>query len=145
MFFAFPRVGFGLLSNLGARVQSVAGFGDDVELGGFGTIRDDPTVVMRVKMAEMPNPAPQSIGLRLRGTSFDRYRQGRWSRTQVTGSDVRRLGDEYILHRPPTAEDERYEIILDPIEEAVLFIPEGTVALQLSPIVRAGRNRYRRR
>jgi len=144
MFFAFPRVGFGLLSNLGARVQSVAGFGNDVELGGFGTIRDDPTVVMRVKMAEMPRSPPQSIGLRLRGTSFDRYRAGRWSRTQIAGKDVRRLQDEYVVHRPPKVDDERYEIILDPMEEAVLFIPEGTVALQVPPAVRAGRNQYRK-
>jgi transglutaminase-like putative cysteine protease len=144
MFFAFPRVGFGLLSNLGARVQSVAGFGDDVELGGFGTIRDDPTVVMRVKMAKMPSPPPQSIGLRLRGTSFDRYREGRWSRTHIAGEDVRRLQDTYVLHRPPKPGDERYEIILDPMEEAVLFIPEGTVALQVPPVVRSGRNRYRK-
>ncbi|MEM7437641.1 MAG: DUF3488 and transglutaminase-like domain-containing protein [Myxococcota bacterium] len=144
MFFAFPRVGFGLLSNLGSRVQSVAGFGDDVELGGFGTIRDDPTVVMRVKMAEMPNPPPRSIGLRLRGTSFDRYREGRWSRTPLQGDDVRRLQDTYVVHRPPEDGDERYEIILDPMEESVLFIPEGTVALQVAPVVRAGRNRYRK-
>lgn len=144
MFFAFPRVGFGLLSNLGAHVQSVAGFGDDVELGGFGTIRDDPTVVMRVKMAEMPAAPPRSIGLRLRGTSFDRYREGRWSRTQVAGEDMPRLQDEYVLHRPPKPGDEQYEIILDPMEEAVLFIPEGTVALQVPPVVRSGRNRYRK-
>ncbi len=144
MFFAFPRVGFGLLSNLGARVQSVAGFGDDVELGGFGTIRDDPTVVMRVKMAGMPSAPPRSIGLRLRGTSFDRYREGRWSRTQVAGEDMRRLQDEYVLHRPPKPGDEQYQIILDPMEEAVLFIPEGTVSLQVPPVVRSGRNRYRK-
>jgi len=144
MFFAFPRVGFGLLSNLGARVQSVAGFGDDVELGGFGTIRDDPTVVMRVKLAEMPEPPPRSIGIRLRGTSFDRYREGRWSRTQISGENVRRLHDEYIIRRPPTRDDERYEIILDPMEEAVVFMPEGTVAIQVPPVVRSGRNRYRK-
>jgi hypothetical protein len=77
MFFAFPRVGFGFLSSFGARTQSVAGFGDDVELGGFGTIRDDPTVVMRVKPKNAPSPPPRSIGLRLRGTSFDRYGEGR--------------------------------------------------------------------
>ncbi len=83
MFFAFPRVGFGVLSNLGSKAQSVAGFGDDVELGGFGTIRDDPTVVMRVRPEERTEPTPRSIGIRLRGTSFDRYEEGRWSRTPI--------------------------------------------------------------
>ncbi len=143
MFFAFPRVGFGFLSSLGARTQSVAGFGDDVELGGFGTIRDDPTVVMRVKPKNRPNPPQQSISVRLRGTSFDRYGEGRWSRTQIAGEELRRLQDQYIVFRPPRPEDQEYEIILDPIEEAVLFLPEGTVALQVPPVMRSGRSRYR--
>ncbi len=143
MFFAFPRVGFGLLSNFGARTTAVAGFGDDVELGGFGTIRDDPTVIMRVKMKDRPEPPPPSIGIRFRGTSFDRYSDGRWSRTQFSGETVRRSQDEYFLFRPPKESDQEYEIILDPMDEAVLFIPEGTVALQVPPQVRAGRTRYR--
>ena len=144
MFFAFPRVGFGVLSNFGARTQSVAGFGDDVELGGFGTIRDDPTVVMRIRPQNPPDPPQRSISIRLRGTSFDRYNEGRWSRTQVAGVELRRLQDLYILFRPPEPEDEEYEIILDPMDEAVLFLPEGAAALQVPPRVRAGRNRYRR-
>ena len=144
MFLAFPRSGFGYLSNLGARTESVAGFGDDVELGGFGRIRDDPTVVMRVKPKNRPNPPEQSIAVRLRGTSFDRYSEGRWSRTPATGAQVKHLQDMYIVFRTPEPEHEEYEIILDPMEEAVLFLPEGTVALQVPPTVRAGRDRYRR-
>jgi len=143
MFFAFPRVGFGFLSNLGARTTTVAGFGDDVELGGFGTIRDDPTVVMRVKVGGRPEPPPRSIGIRLRGTSFDRYQGGRWSRSQFEDDRVRHIEDLYILLRPPKPSDREYEIILDPMEEAVLFIPEGTVAMRVPPTVRAGRTRYR--
>lgn len=144
MFFAFPRVGFGYLSGLGARTQAVAGFGDDVELGGFGTIRDDPTIVMRIKPKERTSPPPRSLDLRLRGTSFDRYSRGRWSRTPIAGEELRRLQDEYIVFRPQEAEDQEYEIILDPMDEAVLFLPEGTVALQVPPMIRAGRHQYRR-
>jgi len=144
MFFAFPRVGFGVLSNLGTRTQSVAGFGNDVELGGFGTIRDDPTVVMRVRPKNRSEQQPTSLNLRLRGTSFDRYREGRWSRTQVASVEMRRLQDEYIIFRPQKLGDQEYEIILDPLEEAVLFLPQGTVALQVPPTIRRGRNRYRR-
>ena len=143
MFFAFPRVGFGFLSGLGAKTTAVAGFGDDVELGGFGTIRDDPTVVMRVKVEDPPDPPPPSIGVRLRGTSFDRYSEGRWFRSQFSGEEVRRFEDLYVLLRPPKPADQEYEIILDPMDESVLFIPEGTVAMHVPPTVRAGRNRYR--
>ncbi len=143
LFFAFPRVGMGYLSNLGAPTRSIAGFGDDVELGGFGTIRDDPTVVMRVKPKTRTDPPQQSIAIRLRGTSFDRYSEGRWSRTRTTGAVLNRLQDEYIVFRPPRPEDQEYEITLDPMEEPVLFLPEGTVALRVPPTVRAGRDRYR--
>lgn len=143
MFFAFPRVGLGFLSSLGVRTQAVAGFGDDVELGGFGTIRDDPTVIMRVKPKERSTPPPRSLDLRLRGTSFDRYTEGRWSRTQAVGEDLARLQDEYIVFRSRKPKDKEYEIILDPMEEAVVFLPTGTVALQVPPVVRSGRNRYR--
>jgi hypothetical protein len=143
MFFAFPRVGFGFLSSLGVRTQAVAGFGDDVELGGFGTIRDDPTVVMRVKMSHQPDPPPASIGLRLRGTSFDSYSEGRWSRSHFQGAELSRLQSQYIVFRPAKEGDQEYEIILDPMEEAVLFLPEGTVALQVPPNIRSGQPRYR--
>ncbi|MGB5694621.1 MAG: DUF3488 and transglutaminase-like domain-containing protein [Polyangiales bacterium] len=143
MFFAFPRVGFGFLSGLGARTQSVAGFGDDVELGGFGTIRDDPTVVMRIKPKKRPDPPLPSLGLRLRGTSFDRYSEGRWSRTQVSSVELKRRQDEYVVLRPARPGDREYQIILDPMEEAVLFLPEGTVSLQVPPLIRSGRNQYR--
>jgi hypothetical protein len=144
MFLAFPRAGFGLLSNLGARTESVAGFGDDVELGGFGRIRDDPTVVMRVKPKNRTNPPEQSIPVRLRGTSFDRYNESRWSRTPAAAAQLEHLGDLYLVFHTPEPEHQEYEIILDPMEEAVLFLPEGTVALQVPPTVRAGRDRYRR-
>ena len=143
LFFAFPRVGFGFLSSLGSRAQNVAGFGPDVALGGFGTIRDDPTVVMRVKIPRMQFPPRRSIPLRLRGTSFDRYREGRWSRSQLDADEVRRTRNHYHLLRRPTAQDRKYEIILDPMEEGVIFLPEGSVALRLPPIVRSGRERYR--
>ncbi len=144
MFLAFPRTGFGYLSNLGARTESVAGFGDDVELGGFGRIRDDPTVVMRIKPKNGPEPREQSIAVRLRGTSFDRYGEGRWWRTPATSAKLRHIRGMYVVFGTPEPGHQEYEIILDPMEEAVLFLPEGTVALQVPPTVRGGRNRYRR-
>jgi transglutaminase-like putative cysteine protease len=144
MFFAFPRVGFGFLSSLGTKQMAVAGFGDDVELGGFGTIRDDPTVVMRVKTSELPSPPPRSIPIRLRGTSFDSYHEGRWSRTHAAGDEVRRAGEDYLLARRPSSDDASYEIILDPMEEAVLFLPPGTVSVRIAPTIRAGRRVHRK-
>jgi hypothetical protein len=151
MFFAFPRVGFGFLSSLGAKQMAVAGFGDDVELGGFGTIRDDPTVVMRVKPSTLPSPPPPSIPIRLRGTSFDSYSEGRWSRTHARGRELDMVGEDYVLNlrtpqkskikifRPKAPGDEELQVILDPMEDAVLFLPEGTVSFRIAPMIRAGK------
>jgi transglutaminase-like putative cysteine protease len=143
LFVAFPRVGVGMLSNLSSRSQSAAGFGPDVQLGGFGTIRDDPTVVMRVKLPASPKSLPVSLPLRLRGTSFDSYRDGRWTRTPASGGELRRRRDQYEISRFPNEEDFVYQILLDPMDEPVIFLPEGTVSLQLPAIVRSGRERHR--
>ena len=141
-FFMFPRVGFGFFSGFGARTEQIAGFGDDIELGGFGTIKDDPTVVMRLKPSEMPDPAPRSISVRLRGTSFDRYQDGRWTRSRTYSAEVPRSGDEYAIFRARKAGDWSYSIMLDPIDEPVLFLPEGTISLTMPPRVQSGRERY---
>ena len=53
-FLLFPRVGMGFLSLGDGNPSTVVGFGGDVQLGGFGVIRDDPTVVMRVTPMPMP-------------------------------------------------------------------------------------------
>ncbi len=143
LFFAFPRVGVGMLSNLSTRSQSAAGFGPDVQLGGFGTIRDDPTVVMRVRPPALAKSAPHSIALRLRGTSFDSYQGGRWTRTTASGAELRRRRDKYEIARFPNDEDLVFQILLDPMDEPVIFLPEGAVALQLPAIVRSGRDRHR--
>ena len=49
LFAAFPRVGRGFLTFSAGEGQRVSGFGRNVELGDFGTIRQDATVVMRVR------------------------------------------------------------------------------------------------
>lgn len=141
-FFMFPRVGFGYFSGFGARTERIAGFGDDIQLGGFGTIRDDPTVIVRLKPSEMPDPPPRSISIRLRGTSFDLYEKGRWTRSRTYSVEVPRSGDEYPIFRPRKAGDWSYTVILDPIDESVLFLPEGTVSITIPPRVQSGRERY---
>ena len=74
LFVAFPRVGLGFIGRSSQRGQHVAGFGNDVELGGFGVIRDDPTVVVRVSAGRAARArSSRTKALRLRGTAFDHY------------------------------------------------------------------------
>jgi transglutaminase-like putative cysteine protease len=78
VFFLFPRVGLGLFFASGREGQSVAGFSSRVELGHFGTIKDNPRVIARVELPD--RSGPPEVPLRLRGISFDHYDGRMWSR-----------------------------------------------------------------
>lgn len=145
IFVVVPRVGKGFLSFQREGGQRVAGFGNEVELGGFGVIRDDPTVVVRVTPATI-NEKAQRLSLRLRGTSFDHYDGKRWTRSQVQSERLRSPNqDLFPLSRlPQLGRDEAFQIVLEHLEEPVVFVPEGTVALQVPPRVERG-ERYQRK
>ena len=81
----FPRNWTGLrLNNTGA---VMAGFGDEVSLGEFGTrIGSNPEVVLRV---EFPDGPPRDVGsLHWRGRSYDFFDGVRWSRTRRVNAIV---------------------------------------------------------
>jgi transglutaminase-like putative cysteine protease len=140
IFVTIPRVGQGFLSFERGTGQRVAGFGNEIELGGFGVIRDDPTVVLRVlPLPRVDEKAPR-ISLRLRGTSFDNYDGKRWTRAPSLATRLERVAATlYPLRREPTASDRELKIILDHLDEAVVFLPEGTVALSVPPRLVNGR------
>ncbi|NOY90142.1 MAG: DUF3488 domain-containing protein [Deltaproteobacteria bacterium] len=138
-FLAFPRVGMGFLSFGHGPGRQVAGFGRNVQLGGFGAIRDDPTVVLRVKVPGLPSPPPERLGLRMRGTSFDHYEDGEWTRSHGTTATIRERHGFFPLSRlPQSATERRLQIILDPLDEPVIFLPEGTIGISTPPRVLAG-------
>lgn len=143
-FLLFPRVGMGFLSFGPTGGRAVAGFGRNVELGRFGVIRDDPTVVLRVTVPDVGDPPPAELGLRLRGTSFDHYEAGSWTRSAGGGRPVRpHFGFYDVNGWPRSAADRQLTIILDPIDEPVIFLPEGTVGLTIPPRVQGGREMER--
>ena len=83
IFFLFPRLGLGFFNAKTRNGQSVSGFGGDIELGHFGTIRDNMAVVMRVELPDEP-PSP-SRTLRIRGISFDTYDGRGWRKNDKGG------------------------------------------------------------
>jgi transglutaminase-like putative cysteine protease len=142
LFLAFPRVGLGLFSFGYSARQRTAGFGGQVDLGEFGAIREDPTVVLRVRIAsEQLWLRPES--LRLRGTSFDHYDGRRWERTNTELLPVEHVGKTYHVQRWPQPTDAQLPIELEPIDENVIFLPQGTVALEILPRIRIGVATYR--
>ncbi len=130
LFVAFPRVGLGFVGLSSRRGQAVAGFGNNVELGGFGLIRDDPTVVVRVSG---PGLAQSDLAraLRVRGTSFDHYDGRAWTRAEAEPVRMAPIGDYYSLRRASEPDDLELKIVLERLETPVLFLPTGTVGLRI--------------
>jgi transglutaminase-like putative cysteine protease len=135
IFVVVPRVGQGFLNLQRSRGQRVAGFGNQIELGGFGVIRDDPTVILRVTPLPRVDEKAPRMSLRMRGTSFDRYDGKRWTRTPNPTLLLTTVDREhYTIRRPfDRARDQRLLIVLDHLDEAVVFLPYGTVALAVPP------------
>ncbi|MBX7196541.1 MAG: transglutaminaseTgpA domain-containing protein [Sandaracinaceae bacterium] len=140
LFVAFPRVGLGLLAFGGNRGTPTAGFGNEVELGQVGRIRDDPTVMLRVTPPSLGASPPRRLDLHLRGTSFDHYDGRRWSRTgREGGQRLPHYQDEYAITRSiQSHRDLPYRIVLDALDQTVVFLPEHTVAIEVPPRVTNG-------
>ncbi|MBT9554840.1 MAG: DUF3488 domain-containing protein [Myxococcales bacterium] len=88
VFLLFPRLGLGFFGSHRQSGQSVSGFDDQVELGGFGNIKSDETIVMRI---ESDTSVQSLLPLRLRGIAFDRYDGNTWSKAIPKGESPREL------------------------------------------------------
>ncbi len=146
LFVLFPRVGLGMLAFGRGEGAAIAGFGDAVELGQVGRIRDDATVILRVIPGGLGPHPPRELGLYLRGSAFDHYDGRRWSRASAPAIEpIAVERDEYILSEAiRRGQDRPYRIELAPLEEPVIFLPDHTVALEIPPHIEAGLERPRR-
>lgn len=126
MFFMIPRVGSGFYQKgVGENIRT-SGFSNTVDLGAIGTMKRDPSVVMRVELPDGPDR--QGGRLYLRGGVFDRYNGRSWTnllnhRRAVTENgpgtfivDRNRLPGEAQL-----GQTLRQNILLEPLDTPVLF------------------------
>ncbi len=90
-FFFFPRLGVGFFFGQGRRGQAVSGFSNRIELGHFGTIRDNLEVVLRVELPQEPLNGGRV--LRMRGISFDHYDGHVWEKRTRRTFDLPQTGD----------------------------------------------------
>lgn len=121
VFFAFPRIGLGLFADTARDSISIAGFSDSIEVGDHGSIRDNPTVVMRV---EFDGGRPDSYGgYRWRVMTFDTFDGRGWSRSIVDSE--RRLSHgsrrEYELDFLHTSEMEAH-LAANPTETMEIYV-----------------------
>ncbi|MFO0625194.1 MAG: DUF3488 and transglutaminase-like domain-containing protein [Polyangiales bacterium] len=169
VFLIFPRIGLGVLSIRAHGENSVAGFGNEVDLAGHGTVRNNTTVVLRIQPADLPENPPPFRPFRLRGVTFDTYTGRGWTRRQHGGESVRLEREEarswttrtpaeyrsregaraerdealYSLQRTPVpGRDEALRVVLDPFDPPVLFLPEGAVGLGIEARFENGFARY---
>jgi hypothetical protein len=121
LFVVLPRLRSSVVSGSAlAPVIATAGFSDTVALGELGSIRQDPTVVMRVDTAA--GEAPERAQAYWRGLAFDSFDGSAWSitpaqRDLVPGSVE---GGVTFGHQPDQSNLVQ-TIVRDPVEAGVIF------------------------
>lgn len=132
IFVAIPRVGRAYLP-LKAQFGALStGFTDRVDLGAYGSIQSDPTIVMRVRFPESVVNPNRLSDLRWRGMAFDRFDGQSWSLQDPTRNPVRRTREGNFAVASPQwgAPFLVYEIFLEPIGTEVIFGIPRIVTIQ---------------
>jgi protein-glutamine gamma-glutamyltransferase len=132
LFLVFPRVGLSLLLLNRPSAGRMIGFSDHVDLGGVGTLRDDPTVALHVDIPDIGPTPPDRVTFYLRGTAFDAYDGRAWSRTSIDRRPAMRDRNMiYIERAPDKTRDRLVKIELEYFEPPVLFIPPNATAMEV--------------
>lgn len=134
VFVLFPRVGLSLILLNRPNTGRMVGFSDHVDLGGVGTLRSDPTIVLRVEAPGLEEPPPPRLMMYLRGTALDTYDGRAWGRTSRTRVPVEKMGTTIPIERNPRpGQDPVMKLELEPIEPTVIFLPPDAVAMRIRP------------
>jgi len=120
LFLLIPRVGLGFFHRSQSSLIRMSGFSEEVDLGAIGSVKRDPTVVMRIQPSR---PLPALEGIYWRGMVFDTYDGRSWRNSfgigrelSSEGTGVFNLGYRKYPERTITQ-----EVILEPLDTAVLF------------------------
>ncbi|MEO5656292.1 MAG: transglutaminaseTgpA domain-containing protein [Nitrospiria bacterium] len=128
LFVSLPRMGFGLLAATPPADVQLIGFAPQVEVGSLGSLKRDPTVVMRVSgetLAENPLREP----LYLRGAVFDAFNGRSWLNTAPVRRSLPLDGERrFVLERVQPRFDV-YTVKSEPIDVPVIFTPSRTAAV----------------
>ena len=133
LFFIIPRVGQAALPLRAQLGRMVTGFSDRVDLGSFGDIETDQSVVMRVYLTDERVDPVTLPELRWRGVAFDQFDGRAWSSTGTPRRYVRRgAGGDFGIGLPrgrgPVL---RQEIFLEPMGTDAVFGAPRMLRLEL--------------
>jgi hypothetical protein len=128
LFLIAPRSGAAALTRSGGTVPNFIGFSENVTLGQIGTLKQNDTIVMRVRVDDT-----QPRDLRWRGVALDEFTGFGWRKSaQARQLDVIterggffKVDTTEALHRLTTQ-----TFFLEPLESPVLFAAPRVVALQ---------------
>lgn len=123
LFFVIPRVGLAALP-LRARVgPMITGFSNQVELGAYGAIETDDTVVMRVYVSEWARDPERLPNLRWRGLALDEFDGRVWTARREERETIRRSRNGDFPVSPPhgTGRILIQEVFREPIGTDILF------------------------
>jgi len=125
-FIGLPRVTYRFLSKGHARGIHTTGFSGQMDFGSLGTVKLDPTVVMRVELA-----GREDGPFYWRGSTLDIFDGITWRSEQKTKTRIRKTADEFLLlpvetgtvaeqsaEKGPLVEQ---QIDLEPLDSDVIF------------------------
>jgi protein-glutamine gamma-glutamyltransferase len=125
LFLIIPRIGQAALPLRAQTSRMVAGFAERVQLGAFGEIEADATVIMRVHLTSFSGSgAPETVpSLRWRGIAFDHFDGRTWtvSRSTLKLTLHRELPVPFPLHQFYGGPVLTQEIRLEPMETEMIF------------------------
>jgi hypothetical protein len=123
IFFLMPRLGRTFLSLQGQVGSLSTGFTDRVELGIYGAIQKDPTIVMRVSFADEVRAPERLPHIRWRGVAFDQFDGRAWTLSERARSPIRRVRDGHAFQASSIVGVPflSYEVVLEPTGTATLF------------------------
>ena len=133
MFFIIPRVGQATLPFRVELGKRIAGFTDRVELGAYGEIEADQTVVMRVHFPDSVKDPERLPNLRWRGLAFDRFDGRIWEAAPRRRGLLRHdpSGVFRVTEPRGTGPLVRQEIFLDPIGADAVFAAPQALRIQM--------------
>jgi transglutaminase-like putative cysteine protease len=133
LFVVIPRVGQAALPLRTKLGRMVTGFSDRVELGAFGEIESDKTVMMRVYVADDSLSPDLLPDLRWRGIVFDRFDGRTWAVGRSERVPLHRWPDGRFHLATPRGARPLFtqDIYLDPIGTDIIFAAPRAVRLRL--------------
>jgi protein-glutamine gamma-glutamyltransferase len=124
LFFLIPRFTTGYLGSLSLQPGLLTGFSDNVALGQIGEIKQNPAVVMRIRIEGDPARASD---MHWRGIVLTNFTGTSWTTPRQDQTEIEpNPGGEYLFAPPPRLGDRfnslHYTVLMEPIATEAIFV-----------------------